>query len=26
LGGDRPFTGHMLDLPKGAVNVVYVRN
>jgi pilus assembly protein CpaC len=26
LGVDRPFTGHMLDLPKGAVNVVYVRN
>jgi pilus assembly protein CpaC len=26
LGADRPFTGHMLDLPKGAVNVVYVRN
>jgi len=26
LGGERPFTGHMLDLPKGAANVVYVRN
>ena len=26
LGAERPLTGHMLDLPKGAVNVVYVRN